>query len=112
MKDAQQSPDGYTEVTPRDFGQAQPCPTGQKHRFRVRRLLVHWIEIEDVLFHFDSAVMMPDAESEDEPGTVDEDRITGLSVIRVAYMYAADNSDQKEREDGIGERPGGPRPAP
>ena len=95
MPNPKPTPDDTIEVTPRDFGKDFKCETGQKHRFRVRRLKVHWIEIEDVLFHFASAVMMPDAESQDEPGTIDQERIAGLSVIRAAYMQAADNPDQK-----------------
>ena len=79
----------------RDKNRPLRAPTGQAHVFGLRRYRVHWIEIEDVLFHFDSAVLMPDAELEDEPGTPDEERITGLSVIRAAYMQAGDNPAQK-----------------
>jgi outer membrane protein OmpA-like peptidoglycan-associated protein len=79
----------------RDKNRPLRAPTGQASVFQLRKNIVRWIEIEDVLFHFDSAVLMPDAESDDEPGTPDEERISGLSVIRAAYMQAADNPKQK-----------------
>lgn len=79
----------------RDKNRPLRAPTGQASVFQLRKNIVRWIEIEDVLFHFDSAVLMPDAEAEDEPGTPDEERISGLSVIRAAYMQAADNPKQK-----------------
>ncbi len=55
----------------RDKNKPLRAPTGAVTEFRLRKNVVRWIEIEDVLFHFDSAVLMPDAESEDEPGTPD-----------------------------------------
>lgn len=79
----------------RDKNSQFRAPSGQVSTFQLRRYLVRWIEIEDVLFHFDSAVLMPDAESEDEPGTVDQERISGLSVIRAAFLHAADHPDAK-----------------
>jgi hypothetical protein len=89
------NPGDETIITPRDAGKTFERETGYRHVFRIRRFLVRWIEIEDVLFHFDSAVMMPDAESEEEPGTPDQDRITGLSVMRAAYLQAGDHPEQK-----------------
>lgn len=82
-------------LTRRDSDKTFERETGQTHTFQLRRFLVRWIEIEDVLFHFDSAVMMPDVESDDAPGTPDQERIAGLAVLRAAYMQAGDHPDQK-----------------
>ena len=75
------STEGTDEVllTRRDKDKKFECKAGHSHTFRLRRYLVRWLEIEDVLFHYDSAVMMPDSESGDEPGTIDQERITGPS---------------------------------
>jgi len=91
------STEGTDEVllTRRDKDKKFECKAGHSHTFRLRRYLVRWLEIEDVLFHYDSAVMMPDSESGDEPGTIDQERITGLSALRAAYLQAGDNPEQK-----------------
>ena len=79
--------------TPEDVQTLWPVASGDSHTFRFHRYKVNWLELEDSLFHFDSAVMMPDGvDSEGRPA---QDRISGLSAIRATYMHAQDNSDQK-----------------
>ncbi|MEM9457199.1 MAG: hypothetical protein AAGF11_23680 [Myxococcota bacterium] len=77
-------------VSWRDSDKEFTGATGRRHMFRLRKLIVRWIELEDVLFHFDSAVMMADGID----GTTGQSKISGLSVLRGVYMHAADNPDQ------------------
>lgn len=58
---------------------------------------VNVIEVEDVLFRHDSAVMLPEA-YEDTPGEAqspDQERITGLDVIRTAFLRAREFPTQQ-----------------
>ncbi len=51
------------------------------------------IEMEDVNFHFDSAVLLPDYGKEaPQPGTAEQNRITGLGVIFSCYKLCQDKS--------------------
>jgi hypothetical protein len=76
----------------KDFEDGVKLQTGYKHTVTVvERHRVHVLEFEDVLFHHNSAVMMPDR----TPGTADQDRITGLGVVVAAYYHARSNDDQK-----------------
>ena len=43
---------------------------------------VRFLEIEDCLFNFDSAVFLPDTSGDNTDGTGDQERINGLNVIR------------------------------
>lgn len=65
--------------------------TGFRNVITIQRRAVRVLEIEDLLFHHDSAVMMPDALG----GSVEQDRITGLDVVTTAYHHARDHPDQK-----------------
>jgi peptidoglycan hydrolase-like protein with peptidoglycan-binding domain len=49
-----------TEITRDDRGRQFSRPTGEVHTFRVRRSPARLLEVEDVRFHHDSAVLMPD----------------------------------------------------
>lgn len=64
--------------------------TGQKHSIRVKRnFKYNVIEMEDVNFHFDSAVLLPDyGPDAPKPGTEKQNRITGLAVIYACYKQS------------------------
>ncbi|RPI73935.1 MAG: hypothetical protein EHM47_04930, partial [Ignavibacteriales bacterium] len=64
--------------------------TGRKHSIKVKGTFeFHIIEMEDVNFHFDSAVLLPDYGPEaPKPGTDDQNRVTGLAVIYACYKHA------------------------
>jgi hypothetical protein len=52
--------------------------------------------MEDVHFHHDSAVMLPDYESCDPlPDAPDEERITALTVMSAFYLHASKHPEQK-----------------
>jgi len=53
------------------------------------------LEMEDVNFHYNSAVLLPDyGEKAPEPGTTEQNRITGLSVLYACYKHAVENPTQ------------------
>jgi hypothetical protein len=66
--------------------------TEKKHRFRLLRFEGYVLEAEDLHFHLESAVLMPDYEVDRYGNTKSHpDRITGLAVLRAAYLHARDN---------------------
>ena len=70
-------------------------PTGEEHTIVVERSAATLIEMEDVNFHFDSAVLLPDHRSDDVPAKPDQDQVTGLAVLRACYLHADDHPDSK-----------------
>lgn len=64
--------------------------TGRKHSIKVKGTFeFHTIEMEDVNFHFDSAVLLPDyGPDAPQPGTEGQNRVTGLAVIYACYKHA------------------------
>jgi outer membrane protein OmpA-like peptidoglycan-associated protein len=64
--------------------------TGRKHSIRVKRNYeVNVIEMEDINFHFDSAVLLPDyGPDAPQPGTEEQNRVTGLAVIYACYRHS------------------------
>lgn len=77
------------DITVRDRGKAFAKVTNERHFFRLLLNHAHILEVEDVHFHFDSAVMMPDFGPCDE--TVDPEdanHVSGLAAVRACYMHA------------------------
>ena len=64
--------------------------SGQLNKLSVQSgLEVTVIEMEDINFHFDSAVLLPDyGTNEPQPGTKEQNRITGLGVLFACYKQA------------------------
>ncbi len=64
--------------------------SGQTNELTVRsRFSVTVIEMEDINFHFDSAVLLPDyGTDEPQPGTEEQNRVTGLAVLYACYKQA------------------------
>ncbi|HSP89054.1 MAG TPA: OmpA family protein, partial [Ignavibacteriaceae bacterium] len=64
--------------------------SGQLNKFSVKtNSEVTVIEMEDINFHFDSAVLLPDYGTEEpQPGTEEQNRITGLGVIFACFKQA------------------------
>lgn len=64
--------------------------SGQLNKLSVQsNLQVTVIEMEDINFHFDSAVLLPDfGAQEPQPGTEEQNRITGLGVLFACYKQA------------------------
>jgi peptidoglycan hydrolase-like protein with peptidoglycan-binding domain len=68
---------------------------GQRHKVIIPKLDVDTIEMEDVHFHHDSAVVLPWQYGEDAGLSEDEDRLSGLSVIAEALRYAKAHGETK-----------------
>jgi hypothetical protein len=85
-----------TSITLRDLRKAPlTLATDTKHTITVSRFVGQILEMEDLNFHLDSAVMLPDPACDEDPATDPQDRITGLAVLRACYKYAADNPDEQ-----------------
>src|SRR5262245_7304023 len=85
-----------TRITPRDRQKLFERITDQLHRFVLRRFQGFVLDVEDVHFHFDGAVLLPDF---GDCGVVvdpsDRDRITGLAVIRATYRHPDAHPERK-----------------
>lgn len=64
--------------------------SGQKNSITAQtHMTVTVIEMEDINFHFDSAVLLPDyGTDEPQPGTEEQNRITGIGVLFACYKQA------------------------
>lgn len=64
--------------------------SGQKNSITAQtHMTVTVIEMEDINFHFDSAVLLPDyGTNEPQSGNKEQDRITGLAVLYACYKQA------------------------
>ncbi|MBU0640197.1 MAG: hypothetical protein KKB50_15130 [Planctomycetes bacterium] len=84
-----------TLITYRDHDKTWRRPTGKRHRFALRNLHGYILEVEDLHFHYNSAVMMPDYKpGEPDAHEPERYRVTGLAVLRACYLHARDNPDQ------------------
>jgi len=77
-----------TKITRRDFDQTWSKKTTLTHRFTVKKFRGFVLEMEDIHFHHDSAVLLPDYTSESELNPTVDDRITSLAVIAACYQHA------------------------
>ncbi|HEY0077395.1 MAG TPA: hypothetical protein VGB73_02035 [Pyrinomonadaceae bacterium] len=84
-------------LTRRDKTKKFDKATGAAHIFQLRPFKGYVLEMEDVHFHHDSAVLLPDYEAKatapDAPPH--EDKITGLAVLRTCYQHAKAHPEQK-----------------
>jgi outer membrane protein OmpA-like peptidoglycan-associated protein len=82
-------PADSSSLTRRDSGREFVRPTGAEHEFRLSRMQGLLLEVEDVHFHFDSAVMMPDyGDCTASVDAADANHISGLAVLRACYLHA------------------------
>ena len=78
---------------------------GKKFTFRVKSRALQILEMEDVLFRHNSAVFLPDREDfysasnsedrTDQDAAADQEKMTGLSVLKSILLYALDNPEKK-----------------
>ena len=96
-----------TKITRRDGGKDFQRATGDIHPFQLVGFHGMVLEVEDVHFHFDSAVLMPDfADCDQVVDEADRNRVTGLAAIRAAYRHAKANPGQKMIVTGHTDRSG------
>ncbi len=87
---------GEVRITRRYAGNKWQVPTATHQVFRLHRFQCHVLEMEDVHFRFDSAVLLPDPSDchSDDLQTTTPDRITGLTVLRACFLHAKAHPDQ------------------
>jgi hypothetical protein len=83
------------KIYPRDKLEPFTLPTGQPHRIVVHRYKVAMVEVEDLHFHHDSAVMMPDRDPADAADAKSGTDLSALSILRACYLYAKDHAGKK-----------------
>ena len=82
-----------TSVHFRDLKNPVELPTGEVHVFKVQCNRAHLLCVEDVHFHKNSAVLLPDSVPEGQ--APDADPNTGLALLRGCYLQAKKNPSQK-----------------
>lgn len=82
-------------IYPRDKLVPLSMATGQHHRVVIHHFKVAMVELEDLHFHHDSAVLMPDHDPADATDAKSGADLTALSVLRACYLYAKDNPKKK-----------------
>ncbi|MDQ3001196.1 MAG: OmpA family protein [Fibrobacterota bacterium] len=80
------------DLTMRELEKGRQFAIGEAHVVHVTKGRGHLLEMEDVNFHFDSAVLLPDPKCGDDAETSEQDRITGLSVLAACYKHAKDHT--------------------
>ncbi len=89
--------DDIIDITRRQFGKLARLLTGQTHKIQVKtRFTCHMVEVEDLNFHHDSAVMLPDygIAAPQEGTTAEQERVTGLAVLYACYRHHRDHPEQ------------------
>jgi len=97
------------EVTRRQAGKIQNLPSGKHHKVRVKtKYVCHMLEVEDLNYHLNSAVMLPDyGVAPAQAGTTPEqERITGLAVLYACYRHAREHPEQSALVVGHTDRSG------
>ena len=83
-------------IIPRDLLTGQPVVSGSLSEFHLKRASVHILEMEDVLFHLNSAVMMPSAPAgksstqgsatpNNQATRAQQDKISGIQALAIVY---------------------------
>ncbi len=77
------------DITVRDRDKKFGRPTNETHLFRLLRNHAYILEVEDVHFHWDSAVLLPDhGPCDPNVDPADENHVSGLDAIRACYTHA------------------------
>jgi len=106
---------GETQLSVRDGARTFTISTDATHPFRLRRLRVHFIEVEDVHFNHDSVVMLADyhdtaATDDDAAADAQDDdqveRVTALAIIKAVFDQLETNPEQKLLVAGHADRSG------
>jgi hypothetical protein len=79
------------DLTLRELEKGRLFAIGESHVIKATIGRGHLVEMEDVQFHFDSAVMLPEPDCSDDPDKPAEERITGLAVLAACYKHAQDH---------------------
>jgi hypothetical protein len=92
---------------PRDVGKTVELSTNALHKVIIERLFVDAVEMEDIHFHHNSAVVLPWRYGESTDTTPQEQRIAGLSVIVAVLKHAKSNPAKQVLLAGHADSSGG-----
>jgi len=81
-------------------------PNEERHVFRICRFHADILEMEDLHFHLDSAVMLPERDPADADDPSSGAPLTGLSVLRACLAHAKANPSKKMLVTGHTDRSG------
>lgn len=79
------------DLTLRELEKGRLFAIGEPHVVKATLGRGHLVEMEDVQFHFDSAVMLPEPDCSDDPDKPAEERISGLAVLAACYKHAQEH---------------------
>lgn len=83
-------------ITRREARKKWERTTSARHTFRLHDFQGYILEVEDLHFHHDSAVLLPDYKADDSSTTsMGHERITGLAVLCACYHHVERNPAQK-----------------
>ncbi len=78
------------DITRRDHGKTFERPTTDTHAFHLQPFLGHRLEMRDVHYHHDSAVLLPDYDV-----VPDSSRVTALATLAACLNHAKKNPSHK-----------------
>lgn len=84
-----------TAIDPHSDTRCWECTTEQRHRFQLDRPAARLGEMEDLHFHVDSAVLLPAREGSERGLEGKAGAITGLAVLRAAYLHAKEQPSDR-----------------
>ncbi len=86
-----------TTITRRDYNKSWALPTTQDNVVRLRKFHRHVLEVPDVHFHHNSAVLLPNYGHDKAPPHAGADSPSnyGLSVLSACLYHARHNDEQK-----------------
>jgi hypothetical protein len=95
-------------ITRRQFGKIANLISNKKHEVQVKtKFKAHLLEVEDVNFHHDSAVFLPDyGPQASQDGTDPQNCLTGLAVLQACYAHAKQCPEQSALVVGHTDRSG------
>jgi len=83
-------------INRRDTGRVGGLRTGSLSTITARSFRGQMVEMEDVNFHHDSAVLLPDfGDSAPADGSEEQNRVTGLAVLYACYRQVREHPEQK-----------------
>jgi len=87
-------------LTVKDIGKIRNLHSSKVNYLTVKtKFTGHVLDMEDVNFHFDSAVLLPDfGPFAPKTGTPEQNRITGLAVLYACYKHAQEDREKKKDE--------------
>jgi hypothetical protein len=95
------------DLTLRELEKGRLFAIGESHVINATIGKGHLVEMEDLNFHFDSAVLLPDPNCDSDPDKPEQDRITGISVLATCLKHAQEHAREQLLITGHADTKGG-----